>query len=79
MTRGTLSAVAMLGPAEAGRRSSASAAIRPCRRLVAASWLSIPTVIHEQNAVIGRANRMLAARVNLIATGFPDVQLLDAR
>lgn len=31
----------------------------------------IPTVIHEQNAVMGRANRFLAPRVGTIATGFP--------
>lgn len=30
-----------------------------------------PTVIHEQNAVLGRTNRMLAARVNTVASGFP--------
>jgi UDP-N-acetylglucosamine--N-acetylmuramyl-(pentapeptide) pyrophosphoryl-undecaprenol N-acetylglucosamine transferase len=42
--------------------------------LVAASLLRIPTVIHEQNGVIGRANRFLAPRVSLIATGFPQVR-----
>jgi UDP-N-acetylglucosamine--N-acetylmuramyl-(pentapeptide) pyrophosphoryl-undecaprenol N-acetylglucosamine transferase len=47
--------------------------------LVAASWRRIPTLIHEQNAVIGRANRMLAPRVTRIATGFPEVMLLDDR
>ena len=30
-----------------------------------------PTVIHEQNAVMGRANRMLAARVTRVACAFP--------
>lgn len=39
----------------------------------AASMLKIPTVIHEQNAVMGRANRLLASRVSLIATGFSQV------
>ncbi|MBB4063548.1 undecaprenyldiphospho-muramoylpentapeptide beta-N-acetylglucosaminyltransferase [Gellertiella hungarica] len=38
--------------------------------LMAASGLGIPTVIHEQNAVMGRANRLLAKRVNAIAGGF---------
>ncbi len=37
----------------------------------AATLLSIPTVQHEQNAVMGRANRFLARRVDRIATGFP--------
>ncbi|MBM3528879.1 MAG: undecaprenyldiphospho-muramoylpentapeptide beta-N-acetylglucosaminyltransferase [Alphaproteobacteria bacterium] len=41
--------------------------------LLAAVWRGIPTVIHEQNAVMGRANRMLAPRVRAIATGFPGI------
>ncbi|WP_205666082.1 undecaprenyldiphospho-muramoylpentapeptide beta-N-acetylglucosaminyltransferase [Aquabacter cavernae] len=41
--------------------------------LVAARLLGIPTVIHEANGVMGRANRLLAPRVNAIATGFPDL------
>ena len=39
--------------------------------LLAAAHLKIPSVLHEQNAVMGRANRFLAPRVNAIATGFP--------
>ena len=39
--------------------------------LLAASLLRIPAVLHEQNAVMGRANRFLSARVGRIATGFP--------
>ena len=46
--------------------------------LVAASLLRLPTILHEQNAVIGRANKFLAGRVNLIATGFPNLQGIDA-
>jgi len=42
--------------------------------VLAASLLRIPTIIHEQNGVIGRANRFLAPRVSLIATGFPRVR-----
>lgn len=38
--------------------------------LYAASALKIPTLVHEQNAVMGRANKALAARVNAIAGGF---------
>lgn len=41
--------------------------------LLAATWRRIPTVIHDANAVIGRANRMLAPRVTAIATTFPGV------
>ncbi|HEY2134718.1 MAG TPA: undecaprenyldiphospho-muramoylpentapeptide beta-N-acetylglucosaminyltransferase [Xanthobacteraceae bacterium] len=41
--------------------------------LLAASWRRIPTLIHEQNGVMGRANRFLAPRVGAIATSFPGV------
>ena len=44
--------------------------------LLAASSAKIPTVIHEQNAVLGRVNRFLAGRVNAIATAYHDVQRL---
>ncbi|WP_034993471.1 undecaprenyldiphospho-muramoylpentapeptide beta-N-acetylglucosaminyltransferase [Beijerinckia mobilis] len=38
---------------------------------VLAAWsLGIPTILHEQNAVMGRANRFLAARVTAVAKGF---------
>ena len=47
--------------------------------LLAASLLGAPTVLHEQNAVMGRANRFLAARVSLIAAGFPDAERAAAR
>ena len=39
----------------------------------AATVLKIPTVIHEQNAVMGRANRQLARHVTAIATSFDGV------
>ena len=38
--------------------------------VLAATLRRIPTLIHEQNAVMGRANRLLAPRVRAIATGF---------
>jgi UDP-N-acetylglucosamine--N-acetylmuramyl-(pentapeptide) pyrophosphoryl-undecaprenol N-acetylglucosamine transferase len=41
---------------------------------VLAAWLlRVPRVLHEQNAVMGRANRFLAARASLIATGYPGI------
>ena len=40
--------------------------------MLAATQLGLPTVIHEQNAVLGRANRFLAPRVRRIAAGFAD-------
>lgn len=42
--------------------------------VVAASLIGRPTVIHEQNAVLGRANRLLASRVDRITTGFERVE-----
>ncbi len=47
--------------------------------LIAASLRGVPTVLHEQNGVMGRANRLLASRVTRIATGFPTLARLDAR
>jgi UDP-N-acetylglucosamine--N-acetylmuramyl-(pentapeptide) pyrophosphoryl-undecaprenol N-acetylglucosamine transferase len=47
--------------------------------IFAAHRLGIPTVIHEQNAVLGRANRLLAARVDRIATSFPETLRVSAR
>jgi UDP-N-acetylglucosamine--N-acetylmuramyl-(pentapeptide) pyrophosphoryl-undecaprenol N-acetylglucosamine transferase len=44
--------------------------------LLAATSASIPTVIHEQNAVLGRVNRMLAGKVNAIATAYGEVDRL---
>jgi UDP-N-acetylglucosamine--N-acetylmuramyl-(pentapeptide) pyrophosphoryl-undecaprenol N-acetylglucosamine transferase len=38
--------------------------------MMAASLAGLPTAIHEQNAVLGRANRLLARRVRRIATAF---------
>ncbi|AEH87983.1 MULTISPECIES: undecaprenyldiphospho-muramoylpentapeptide beta-N-acetylglucosaminyltransferase [Mesorhizobium] len=38
--------------------------------LYAATRRKVPTLIHEQNAVMGRANRALAGRVDAIAGGF---------
>lgn len=42
--------------------------------ILAASGAKIPTVVHEQNAVLGRVNRLVATRVNAIATAYPEVQ-----
>jgi UDP-N-acetylglucosamine--N-acetylmuramyl-(pentapeptide) pyrophosphoryl-undecaprenol N-acetylglucosamine transferase len=44
--------------------------------MLAAVSLGLPTLIHEQNAILGRANRLLAPLVRRIATGFPDTDRL---
>src|SRR6202142_219971 len=41
--------------------------------LLAARWVGIPGIIHDSNAVLGRANRFLSGRVNAIATSLPGV------
>jgi UDP-N-acetylglucosamine--N-acetylmuramyl-(pentapeptide) pyrophosphoryl-undecaprenol N-acetylglucosamine transferase len=41
--------------------------------MVAATRSGVPTLIHEQNAVLGRANRLVAGRVARIATSFERV------
>lgn len=45
--------------------------------LIAAHMKGIPTAVHEQNAILGRANRMLASRVNVIATSFAETRLVE--
>ena len=45
--------------------------------LMAASLRGVPAALHEQNAVLGRANRMLAKRVSAIATSFPEVKFTE--
>jgi UDP-N-acetylglucosamine--N-acetylmuramyl-(pentapeptide) pyrophosphoryl-undecaprenol N-acetylglucosamine transferase len=42
--------------------------------LMAATRMGVPSIVHEQNAVLGRANRMLARRVDAIATAHDQVQ-----
>ncbi len=44
--------------------------------LMAANAAGIPSIIHEQNAVLGRVNRFLAGRVNAIATAYRKVERL---
>ncbi len=46
--------------------------------VIAASTMKIATIIHEQNAVMGRANRFMAARATQIATGFAQVKGIAA-
>ena len=41
--------------------------------LLAAKMFGVPGIIHEANAVLGRANRFLSTRVSAIATSLPGV------
>ena len=47
--------------------------------LLAASSLHIPTVLHEQNAVIGRVNRLLAGEAAAIATAYEQIDRLKPK
>jgi UDP-N-acetylglucosamine--N-acetylmuramyl-(pentapeptide) pyrophosphoryl-undecaprenol N-acetylglucosamine transferase len=47
--------------------------------MLAASFAPCRTLIHEQNAVLGRANRLLAARVDRIATSFAEVRQIPPK
>lgn len=47
--------------------------------LLAARRDRIPTLLHEQNAVLGRVNRLMAGRVDAIATAYENVQRLPAK
>ncbi|SED41454.1 UDP-N-acetylglucosamine-N-acetylmuramylpentapeptide N-acetylglucosamine transferase [Rhizobiales bacterium GAS191] len=69
---GTVKALALL------RRASPAAVVGfggypTVPPLVAATMRRVPSLLHEQNAVLGRANRFLAGRVDVIATGFATV------
>ncbi|MGH6614881.1 undecaprenyldiphospho-muramoylpentapeptide beta-N-acetylglucosaminyltransferase [Sphingomonas sp.] len=44
--------------------------------LLAAFNQGIPTAVHEQNAVLGRVNRLVAGKVSAIATSYAEVERL---
>ncbi|HEU4961670.1 MAG TPA: undecaprenyldiphospho-muramoylpentapeptide beta-N-acetylglucosaminyltransferase [Sphingomonas sp.] len=44
--------------------------------LLAAFRAKIPTAVHEQNAVLGRVNRLVARKVDAIATSYAEVERL---
>jgi len=47
--------------------------------LLAAFAEKIPTAVHEQNAVLGRVNRLVAGRVDAIATSYDKTERLAAK
>ncbi|WP_299191529.1 undecaprenyldiphospho-muramoylpentapeptide beta-N-acetylglucosaminyltransferase [uncultured Erythrobacter sp.] len=47
--------------------------------LLAATSAKVSSVVHEQNAVLGRVNRLLAGRVDAIATSYPEVERLKPK
>jgi UDP-N-acetylglucosamine--N-acetylmuramyl-(pentapeptide) pyrophosphoryl-undecaprenol N-acetylglucosamine transferase len=47
--------------------------------LLAASALKIPTVLHEQNAVLGRVNRLLAGETEAIGVAYEEIDRLKPK
>ena len=47
--------------------------------LLASTCAEIPSLVHEQNAVLGRVNRLLAGRVQAIATAYPQIKRLKPK
>jgi len=47
--------------------------------LLAATSAKLPSIVHEQNAVLGRVNRLLAGRVDAIATSYDEVDRLSPK
>lgn len=47
--------------------------------LAAAQLRGVPVLIHEQNAVLGRANRLFAPRARVVATSFAETRTGTAR
>lgn len=45
--------------------------------VAAATRMGLATLIHEQNAVLGRVNRLVSTRVSKIATAYPEVRGCD--
>lgn len=46
--------------------------------MMAATMSGFKTILHEQNAVLGRANRLLAGRIDAIALSFPESRAIPA-
>lgn len=47
--------------------------------LLAATAAKLPSIVHEQNAVLGRVNRLLSGRVDAIATSYAQVDRLKPK
>ena len=47
--------------------------------MIAAALVRVPTILHEQNAVMGRANSLLAGRATAVAKGFDNLVIKSPR
>jgi UDP-N-acetylglucosamine--N-acetylmuramyl-(pentapeptide) pyrophosphoryl-undecaprenol N-acetylglucosamine transferase len=76
LTRGIAAAYKLLGDVKP--RVVVGFGGYPCFPPIVAAYLRrIPSALHEQNAVLGRANRMLARRVSRIALSFERTMHLE--
>lgn len=74
LARGTAQAVSLLRKAQP-RAVIGFGGYPTVPPLLAANFLRIPTVLHESNGVMGKANRFLAGRVDKIAAGLPNLRV----
>jgi UDP-N-acetylglucosamine--N-acetylmuramyl-(pentapeptide) pyrophosphoryl-undecaprenol N-acetylglucosamine transferase len=74
LARGTAQAVSLLRAAQP-RAVIGFGGYPTVPPLLAANFLRIPTVLHESNGVMGKANRFLAGRVDKIAAGLPNLRV----
>lgn len=78
LARGVAASLKLLG--ETGSGAVVGFGGYPCvPPLVAARLRGLPTALHEQNAVLGRANRLLARHVTAIAASFERTRFLEGR
>ena len=47
--------------------------------VLAGTQFKVPTILHEQNAVMGRANKFLAGRVQAVAKGFDNLAISNPK
>jgi UDP-N-acetylglucosamine--N-acetylmuramyl-(pentapeptide) pyrophosphoryl-undecaprenol N-acetylglucosamine transferase len=78
VTRGVAAAFRLLGEVKPGAVVGFGG--YPTFPPLLAAWLRrVPTALHEQNAVLGRANQALARLVTRIATSFERTKFLEGR
>jgi len=73
--RGTLAAFALLGRLKPGAVIGFGG-YPSLPLMLAATQMRLPTALHEQNAVLGRVNRLLARRVEKIALSYAQTKFL---
>ena len=75
---GALVGLSGAGAFEALRSSSGFGGYPALPTMFAAARRGLPSIVHEQNAVLGRVNRWLSPAVTRIASAFPRLANLDS-